>query len=38
VSGGVLTWSLSHESSADAGFGGLSAEVQSTITATLKAP
>ena len=38
ISGGVLTWSLSHESGADLGFGGLSAEVQTTITATLNAP
>ena len=38
VSGGVLTWSLSSESGADLGFGGLSAEVQTTITATLNAP
>ncbi len=38
VAGGVLTWSISNESSTDAGFGGLSAEVQSTITATLNAP
>ncbi len=35
TAGGVLTWSISGESSADAGFGGLSAEVQSTETITL---
>jgi len=33
--GGVLTWTISSETSADAGFGGLSAEVQSTETITL---
>jgi hypothetical protein len=38
VSGGMLTWSMSNEGGADAGFGGLSAEVQSTITATLNTP
>ncbi|MGH2466030.1 MAG: hypothetical protein ACRDGI_11265, partial [Candidatus Limnocylindrales bacterium] len=38
VAAGVLTWSESYESGADVGFGGLSAEVQSTITATLSAP
>jgi hypothetical protein len=35
VSGGTLTWSISVENSADAGFGGLSAEVQSTTTLVL---
>jgi hypothetical protein len=30
-----LTWSISAENSADAGFGGLSAEVQSTTTVVL---
>ena len=38
VAGGVMTWSISNEDGADAGFGGLSAEVQSTITVTLNAP
>ena len=38
VSGGTLTWSISSESETDAGFGGLSADVQETITATLQAP
>ena len=38
VAGGVLTWSISSENGADLGFGGLSSEVQSTITATLNAP
>lgn len=36
VAGGKLTWSISNESSVDAGFGGLSAETQSTITVTLE--
>ncbi len=38
VAGGTLTWSLSTESGFDAGFGGLSGEVQSTMTAALHAP
>ncbi len=38
VSGKTLTWSISSENSADAGFGGLTAEVQSTTTVTLTAP
>ena len=33
--GGVLTWSISSESGFNAGFGGLSADVQSTETITL---
>ena len=36
VAGGTLTWSISSESGFDAGFGGLTSEVQSTITATLQ--
>ena len=35
VAEGVLTWSMSTENGVDLGFGGLSAEVQSTITVTL---
>ena len=35
---GSLTWSLSTETSTDAGFGGLSAEVQSTVTLILTVP
>ena len=35
VSADALTWSLSSENGFDAGFGGLSAEVQSTVTAVL---
>jgi hypothetical protein len=38
VSGKTFTWSFSNETSADAGFGGLSSEVQSTITVTLQGP
>jgi len=38
VSGGTLTWSLSYENSVDLGFGGLSAEVQSTYTVRLQGP
>ena len=38
VAGGTMTWSLSSENGFDAGFGGLSSEVQSTITATLQGP
>lgn len=38
VADGVLTWTVSTENDADAGFGGLSAEVQSTITVTLSTP
>ena len=38
VSGKTLTWSISYENSVDAGFGGLTAEVQSTTTVTLTAP
>ena len=38
VSGKTLTWSFSNEATADAGFGGLTSEVQSTITVTLTAP
>jgi hypothetical protein len=38
VSGKSLTWSFSNEATANAGFGGLSSEVQSTITVTLTAP
>ncbi len=38
VAGGAITWSISSESSFDAGFGGLSAEVQSTITLVLQTP
>lgn len=37
VSADTLTWSISTENGFDAGFGGLSAEVQSTITVTLSA-
>jgi hypothetical protein len=35
VVGKTLTWSLSSESGFDAGFGGLTSEVQGTVTATL---
>ncbi|HLY13852.1 MAG TPA: hypothetical protein VKR24_05840 [Candidatus Limnocylindrales bacterium] len=38
VGGGAVTWSLSSEGGADAGFGGLSAEVQTTITVTISTP
>ncbi len=38
VSGKTLTWSQSHESSFNAGFGGLGGELQSTLTVTLTAP
>ncbi len=38
VSGKTLTWSISYESSFDAGFGGLGGELESTITVTLNAP
>ena len=38
VSGKTLTWSFSNEASANAGFGGLSSEVQTTITMILSAP
>jgi hypothetical protein len=38
VAPGSLTWSISAENGADAGFGGLSAEVQSTTTVTLSVP
>ncbi len=35
---GTLTWSVSTEKGVDAGFGGLSVEVQSTITVVLNVP
>ncbi len=38
VGGGTLTWSFSHENGVDLGFGGLSAELQTTYTVTLKGP
>ena len=38
VSAGTLTWSISTENGFDAGFGGLSADVQSTTTVTIAAP
>jgi hypothetical protein len=36
--GHTLMWSHSSESGFDPGFGGLSSEVQSTITVTLQGP
>ncbi len=36
LAGGTITWSISSENGFNAGFGGLSADTQSTITATLQ--
>ena len=36
--GGTLTWTISNSSGFDAGFGGLSSNVTSTITVTLAVP
>ena len=35
VAGGGITWSVSGENGFDAGFGGLSGEVQTTTTVTI---
>jgi len=38
VAGGTMSWSHSSENGVDLGFGGLSVEVQSTFTVTLRGP